>query len=312
MADGLRGTGRWRWAILGLGRAGATVAAALGAAGRPAAVLWDGSAERAEAVSRALGVAVAGSSAPPAALSATDAWLLAVPDGALAGVAQALAETSTLRPPAAVLHLSGALDATPLAPLAARGAETGCLHPACVLPDPIVLPRGEVQAACAARLRGCTFGLLASSGAARDAALWLADVLGGATVELAPTGKVRYHAGCVLASNALVALLDAATRLVGGTLQRPGEAEQLVASLAGSTLAAVAERGCAGALTGPVVRGDVETLAAHLQALTPDAERALYLTLARAALDLARRGPGAGAHLERVARLLAEAGGEDG
>jgi len=294
-----------------VGKAGATVAGALAAAGAPPVVLWERSGERADLAARALGLTVVSGQSPPLALAEADAWLLAVPDGALGELAEALASTPGLLPPQVVLHLSGALDSTPLAPLAADGTTLASLHPARALPDPLSSARAHdptgLRAICAARLQACPFGLLADDERGAAAATSLAETLGGHVVRLAPGGKVSYHAACVLASNGLVTLLDAAARLAAPGLEVPAQGVALMVGLAASTVHAVAQRGPAGALTGPVARGDSDTVAAHLQALAGTDERALYLALAEATLALARRAPTAGEPLRAIGEVLQRA-----
>lgn len=275
-------------AILGLGRAGLSFALALRGAGQEPALLWDRDSERARAVAALLERYVA-SGTPPAGLHGADCVLLAVPDRGVGELAAELADRGLARSGQAALHLAGALDRDVLAPLARCGVATGSLHPLRALPDPLRLPVDEAVRRSAAALRGATFGLEAEEGSpARRAAEQLVGALGGRPVLLRTGGKAAYHAAAVLASNALVALLHEAARLAGRGLCDPQDALGLLLDLAGGVLRDVADRGPAAALTGPIVRGDAQTVARHLEALQGDPAEPLYRALARSTVALAR------------------------
>jgi predicted short-subunit dehydrogenase-like oxidoreductase (DUF2520 family) len=85
----------------------------------------------------------------------------------------------------------------------------------------------------------------------------------------------------------VVALVATAIRLLGHTGIEEGEALAAVLPLVRGTLDNLEQLGLASALTGPVARGDVETVRAHLGRLSP-ADRALYCALGRETLQLAR------------------------
>jgi predicted short-subunit dehydrogenase-like oxidoreductase (DUF2520 family) len=113
-----------------------------------------------------------------------------------------------------------------------------------------------------------------------------------------------YHAGAVFASNYFVVVEAIAQQL----LERAGlgreEAWAALAPLVRGTCDNLTRTGPEGALTGPVVRGDVDTVARHLRAL-PEAERELYRELGRAVLELVRRRGLAADALARLERALA-------
>lgn len=219
-----------------------------------------------------------------------DAVLLAVPDGSIAAVAAELA-TSGLPTFTPVLHLSGAFGSDLLEPLARVGHPTGSLHPLVALSDP----------EAASRLRGGWFAL---EGAPRAVSVGeeLVAALGGRVLRVDGAGKPLYHGAAVAASNLVVALLGVAE----GWMARAGvprdEARAALAELASGAVESVRRRGSMEALTGPVARGDVTTIRAHLARLSP-ADRDLYSVLSLSALTLARqRGldPDAADQLARV------------
>jgi predicted short-subunit dehydrogenase-like oxidoreductase (DUF2520 family) len=174
-----------------------------------------------------------------------------------------------VRPDALVIHLSGArgLDA-----LAAISSRVGALHPLQTLPN---VDLGV------ARLAG-SWCAVAGDPQVRV----LAKQLGLQAVEVSDADRARYHAAACIASNHLVALFDQVARVA------PVPLEALL-PLIRATLDNVADLGAAGALTGPVSRGDVETVRAHLDAL-PESDRDAYRALARVAYELAGRGTGEG------------------
>ncbi|HLT15104.1 MAG TPA: DUF2520 domain-containing protein, partial [Acidimicrobiales bacterium] len=145
------------------------------------------------------------------------------------------------------------------------------LHPLVALPDP---ERG------AARLVGAWYGLSADGD---PLAAEVVTALQGRAVTVAEADWVRYHAAAVIAANHLVALLGQVERVAGGI----GVPLEAYLDLARGSLDDVAALGPAAALTGPVRRGDTETVARHLAAL-PAAERAAYEALAEEAAKLCR------------------------
>lgn len=188
-----------------------------------------------------------------------DLVLITTPDAAIAEVAAAIEPS----PQPVIAHVAGSLGLDVLAPHPRRGAA----HPLVALPDP---ERG------AERLAGAWFAVSGDPLVQR-----LAADLGGRWFEVADDDRSAYHAAAAIASNHLVALMGQVHRIAGG-IGIPGEA---YLHLAAGALQNVAEVGPAAALTGPVARGDWDTVARHLDAIDPS-ERAAYLALAAAARRL--------------------------
>jgi predicted short-subunit dehydrogenase-like oxidoreductase (DUF2520 family) len=190
-----------------------------------------------------------------------DLVVIATPDAAVADVAAAI-------PPAAtrvVAHLSGSLGLAPLADHPRRAV----LHPLVALPDPETGAR---------RLVGAWFGLAAEGDPMGDEVVAALD---GRAIKVAEADWPRYHAAAVIAANHLVALLGQVERVADGI----GVPLAAFLDLARGSLDDVAEVGPAAALTGPVRRGDVATVARHLDAL-PESERAAYEALSEQAARL--------------------------
>jgi predicted short-subunit dehydrogenase-like oxidoreductase (DUF2520 family) len=224
----------------------------------------------------------------PPWLSEVSVVVLAVRDDAIAGTAEQLARGGAVTAAHVVLHLSGMLDTAPLAVLRSTGAALGCLHPLQAIARPEAAP---------ARLRGALAALTGDPRAVEEAQR-LAVSLGLRPVVLPAEGKARYHAAAAIASNYLVVLAAVAERLMAGAGIAPQAAREGITALMEGTLANVAEGGLA-ALTGPIVRGDVETVRAHLAILPPDV-RPLYRALGRATLAVAGLEGGAGEAMQRV------------
>ncbi len=261
-------------AIVGTGRMGRGLAAALTDAGIPV---------------RLLGRA----RAPQDTLTAS-LVLIATPDDAIGSAAAELAREEAITEAQVVLHLSGLLDRLALQTLAFTGAGLGSFHPLQSIADP---------ASASGLLRGAFAGLEGDD-RALDAGERLATALGMRPVRLAPGGKPAYHAGAVFASNYLVALADIAEQLAHRAGVRNEDAASLYVPLMRGALANL-ELGAAAALTGPIRRGDEATVRRHLAILTPQ-QRRLYRELGLATLRLARDAGLAEASAGAVERALTE------
>ena len=198
----------------------------------------------------------------------TTAVILTVPDRAIADVSHALSERGDAPGSCAVLHCSGVLGADPLAPLHARGYSVGTLHPLRAIPNATVGPD---------RLLGAFFALSGDPDAL-FVGRRLVSLLGGRSIAVPTTRRPLYHAAAVLASNYVVLLLHEATRLLEQAGADREDAEQALTTLAIGALENAKELGVDRALTGPLLRGDVETIALHLRTLEP-ADARLYSAL---------------------------------
>ena len=236
-------------AIVGAGRVGRSLAAALGADGAEVRLLGRG-----EAVGR-----------PGAAL-------LCVPDEAIADLAEALAAGAEV--PRFVGHTSGAAGLDALVAATEAGAATFSVHPLQTFPDG------------ATDLTGCPCAISGSDDEALSYARALAERLGMRPFEVDEHSRTAYHAAASIASNFLVALEESAA----GLLARVGvdEARELLTPLVLRAAANWAELGPR-ALTGPIARGDSETVRRHLVALREHAPEliGLYEELAERARAVA-------------------------
>jgi predicted short-subunit dehydrogenase-like oxidoreductase (DUF2520 family) len=210
-----------------------------------------------------------------ALLDEVELVILAVPDDVIGEVAADL----HLYSGQAIVHTSGLLGANVLMPAMAAGTQIGAFHPLVAFAD--------IERAVAA-LKGATIAIEGDDQLA-DLLARMAEVLGGVPVRLVHGAKAAYHAAAVLAAGGVVALLDAIAEL--GRVAGLDEAGSLAvyAPLIRQTLDNAAAIGIRAALTGPMTRGDVGTLRAHLDELARDAPGVLdvYLALARREVDLA-------------------------
>jgi predicted short-subunit dehydrogenase-like oxidoreductase (DUF2520 family) len=140
-----------------------------------------------------------------------------------------------------------------------------------------------------------------------EAARGLLAPAGIEPVPISASFKPLYHASAALASNALVALADAATDALSQAGLAPDAALEALLPLMEGTLANLRAVGLPAALTGPASRGDAETVASHLAALSAVAPGLvpLYVALAERTVDVAtRQGRASHEALARVRALL--------
>lgn len=253
--------------VIGAGRVGPVLAAALAAAGHKVLAISAGS--HPERV-RALLPQAAIVPAAEVARTATDLLLLAVPDDALAGAVAALGPVA---PDRVLAHTSGGHG---LAVLRPAGGSPLALHPAMTFTG---------QPADLTRLPGISYGVTAPDRLRRLATGLVAD-LGGTVEWIAEADRPVYHAALAHGANHLVTLVnEAADRLRQAGVREP---ERLLAPLLRAALDNALRLGDA-ALTGPVARGDAGTVAGHLRALARAAPESApaYRALARRTADRA-------------------------
>jgi len=221
---------------------------------------------------------------------------LAVPDGVVTETAARIARLDT---PAAVsfVHVSGALGLDALAPLRDRHA-VGSFHPLQSFPA----PRPP------AAFRGITIAVDASTPELRRRLEVLAGRIGARPKQVDDAQRALYHAAAVFASNYVVAVVAEGARLLQAAGWKRDEAEAALLPLVGGVVANLHRRGIVKALTGPIRRGDVETVQRHLDALAgvrgePSAE-GVYRMLAAVALEIAKEAGLDPAAAERMRRAL--------
>ncbi len=258
-----------RVGVVGAGRAGTALAVALGRAGHEivaASAVSDSSVLRLR--QRLPGTPVR---QPADVVRAADLVLLTVPDDVLPGLVTGLAATGAALEGRLVAHASGRHGLAVLGPAVRAGALPLALHPVMTFtgrPDDID------------KMAGICFGITAPD-SLRTVAEALVLEMGGEPVFIAEEHRDLYHAALASASNYLVTLVAQASDL----LRDAGVADP--ARMLGPLLNAL--RLGDAALTGPVARGDADTVASHIAALRAASPESLpvYLALARLTADRA-------------------------
>jgi predicted short-subunit dehydrogenase-like oxidoreductase (DUF2520 family) len=261
-----------RVAIIGPGRLGSSLALALGRAGYEVSELVCRGVSPGSMVRRLAGKLEARLSRPGAAhLNAEVVWFC-VPDREISAAARTLARRAQWEGKVA-FHSSGALTSAELDELRRQGARVASVHPLMSF-VPSVVPM----------LKGVPFALEGDAGALRVAAA-IVRSLGGTPFRIPAKNKVAYHAWGAFASPLLIALLVTAEQVAGAAGLGPGAARRKMLPILKQTLENYRRWGAAGALSGPLVRGDVDTLVKHLKIFSPIPEaKEVYLALSRAAL----------------------------
>jgi predicted short-subunit dehydrogenase-like oxidoreductase (DUF2520 family) len=215
-----------------------------------------------------------------AALRPARVWMLAVGDDQIEPVCAQLAQAGLLDG-AVVFHCSGAKSS---AALRAGGAATASVHPVRSFADPQSVADAFDGTFCGIEGDSEALALLAPA----------FEAIGARLVPIDAAAKTVYHAASVFASNYLVTVMDAALRAYEAAGIPQHVARELAAPLATETLANVLRLGPAAALSGPIARGDMDTVARQHDAVSAwDAKAGeLYDALASATVDLARRKRG--------------------
>jgi predicted short-subunit dehydrogenase-like oxidoreductase (DUF2520 family) len=279
--------------IIGAGAVGTALGAALHRAGWPVVAV----ASRDEARRERFRSLVPGARAfaeAPAILDEAELLILAVPDDAI----ERLAGELRLYGGQALVHTSGVLGAEVLEPARAAGTQIGAFHP--------LIAFADTERAIAA-FHGATIAVEGDDQLVSHLAD-MAEALGATAVRLEPGSKAAYHAAAVLAAGGFVALLDAIAELGRAAGLDEQGSLAVYGGLIEQTLGNARALGIRAALTGPMTRGDVGTLARHLDALTRLAPAALPLYLAAAEREIAlaeSRGSLAPDAAESMRRLLA-------
>ncbi|MCJ7726283.1 MAG: DUF2520 domain-containing protein [Acidimicrobiia bacterium] len=234
--------------LAGPGRAGRSLFSRAAAGGHEISGVVARNPSAASAAAADLGTVAIGWDAP---LPACDLLVIAVRDDAIGEVAAHLAPAaSEVR---AAVHVSGLTPVATLAPLAGTCA-IGSFHPLQTLPDPVT---------GAARLQGAWMGVTSDDDMLSDDLFRLARSMGGHPFELPDTAKALYHAAAAAAANYPLAALAMSRRLFEAAGVPFEAAEPLVRAVVDNAFAFGPEA----ALTGPIARGDVGTVAGQRAAV---------------------------------------------
>jgi predicted short-subunit dehydrogenase-like oxidoreductase (DUF2520 family) len=260
-----------RIAIVGAGNLGSALAFALYRSG----YLVDAVIMRSDGASlrkaKSLSKETGGIAVRPPQINADVVWLC-VPDGEIAKVARALAGKGDWKGKVA-LHSSGALTSDELETLRQRGASVASVHPL------MTFVRGSRPA-----LVDVPFAIEGDAAAVRTARAIVSD-LGGRSYPIRKQDKVAYHAWGTFASPLLTVLLATTEHAAAAAGVSGKAARQRMLPILQQTMANYAKLGPAASFSGPIIRGDVETVSQHLRVISDiPAVRRVYLALAKAAL----------------------------
>lgn len=213
---------------------------------------------------------------PQQAADLADLVFIAVTDAAIAAVARQIA----WREGQWVVHCSGATEVSALEAAAQQGALTGGFHPLQLFADPPLARR------CMAGSRVA----IEAQGALAQALRQLAEAVGYRPIELPAGARGRYHCATNYAASSMLSLLREACDLWNSFGVSDEEALEALLPLARGTLEASAAKGLAGAVSGPISRGDAQVVALHLRDLAevPGCSPTLYREVALRQLRLAR------------------------
>lgn len=178
-------------------------------------------------------------------------------------------------------HFSGALSTQALKPAQLAGASVGSIHPMQTFAD--------IDMAISL-IPGTVFGVMADE-KATAVAREIVEALGGKMVKVKDEDKPLYHTAACITCNYLVALMDVAMGLYRHLGVDEREAWQAMKPLVEGTLSNIESKGTVEALTGPIARGDVETVKGHLRAIEETFPQLLpfYMEMGKVTAEVARK-----------------------
>jgi len=242
-------------AVIGAGKVGTAIARALSTKGYRVVAVADLKKDARERAASLAGSRPFESCVEAAARA--DVVIITTPDGAIEGVCGDISGSNASLVGKKFIHMSGALPLAALETAASRGADTLSIHPIATFADLMSAERF---------LPGSAFGVtcdLALLPWARD----FVSAMGGRTLVVADGDKVLYHSAAVVACN-LLAMVSYGAYVIARRLGfRDEETSQAFGPLAAATVENVSALGPASALTGPLARGDIGTIRAHIDVL---------------------------------------------
>ena len=241
------------FAIVGCGRVGTALAKYLAEAGYILAGLASKSLSSAKRVADLTGSVNFTDTAWEVTRKA-DIVFITTPDGAIKEACDSIAVKNGFNSGSVVLHCSGALTSTMLLTARNCGASIGSMHP--------------LQSFASTEYSHNPFSGIVTSvegdKKATDAASLVAAALGSGCVTIKTEAKILYHASAVVASNYLVTLLDLSLNLIRQAGVPADEAFRSLKPLIDGTLSNIEKLGVHDALTGPIARGDIQTIENHI------------------------------------------------
>ena len=291
-------------AIIGAGRVGGSVGFLLARAGYTVTAVAARSMATAEKASAFIG---AGEPLTDVKKAASKAGIVFIttPDSAIRKVCDEIASGNGFRPGSIVIHTSGAHTIGLLQSARTAGAYRAVIHPLQSVPG---MEQGIKN------LPGSHFRIEADP-EALETARGMVKALGGAELVMPawrsdPQSAALYHAGAVVVSNYFVALIDYGLKFYQALGADKQEALKAVLPLIKGTLGNIEYMGTTAALTGPIARGDVETVKGHIEAMQERAPELLdlYRELAKQTIAVAAEKGGITRQTAEELRNLVENG----
>lgn len=271
--------GRPTVTIIGTGALGAALAQALFENNYPITGLFNRGYRKAKALSSEVGASFF-SEFPESLKELGTVTFITVQDSEIKSAAQSLSRIADDFTGRMVVHCSGSKEAHLLEPLETKGAQIAAFHPL----------QTFTSESGAQDFRNIYFDIEANN-TTYNRLQELANSLGAQTMRISAADKPYLHAAAVMASNYLVTLLESSGAVAGMGGLKPAEVLKALLPLVRTTLQNVESEGTLKALTGPVKRGDAETVSLHLELLSNDKELlSLYKKLGLETLELAEKG----------------------
>ncbi len=266
-------------AIIGCGTVGTAVGKLLSRAGYPITGVATRGLDTAGRAAKMIG-AERFSDCPWDVSRGAQVVFVTTPDDAIESTCEAVVEHQGFDKHAVVIHCSGALSSAVLSSARRCEARIASLHPL----------QSFASVDQAEKLVPGSFCAIEGDKTALPVARQLVQDVGGVVMEITPEVKPLYHAAAVAASNYLVTLMDLALKLDRGAGIPSDVSFRALQPLINGTLNNIGAKGIPVALTGPIARGDVDTVTAHLRAIEEHAPECLmiYKTLGLYTVDLAR------------------------
>jgi len=208
-----------------------------------------------------------------------DITMLSVSDDQIASICQQLADAGLLKVGSVIFHCSGAKASTELRAARLAGAVVASVHPVRSFANVDLLAEQFAGTICSMEGDEAALTLLVPA----------LQAIGAETVIINADNKLLYHAGSVFASNYLVTLMEVALRTYQAAGIPAEIAQKMAAPLARQTLENVFNLGTQAALTGPIARGDMQTVALQQTRLNDWDQQAgdLYQAFTQPTIDLA-------------------------
>lgn len=211
-------------------------------------------------------------------IRASDTLFITVPDGEIGNVWDCIAEYDLTDK--IICHFSGSLSSNVFSGIEHTGAAGVSIHPMYAFSDKFTSYQ-QFHTACLV--------IEGDLEAVQPMRTLFAEELGHAVQQIRTEDKVKYHAAAAMASNDMIALLEISMRLLAECGFSDEDSLALLRPLIRNNVESMLEKGAVKALTGPVERGDIETVRKHLDALRGGPAETVYRDLGNVLTDLAKQ-----------------------